>query len=412
MNRETNQYMVVTGTYWAFTITDGALRMLVLLFFYEQGYSPMEIALLFLLYEFFGVVTNLVGGWIGARIGLNFTTRIGIILQIMALGMLTADADWLTVPYVMAAQAISGIAKDLNKMSAKSAIKLLMPEQHQQGKLYKWVAILTGSKNALKGGGFFIGAALLSWIGFHYALVSMMIALAVALIINIVCLRQKEGRGKNKPKFSQLFSKSRSVNILSAARLCLFGARDVWFVVAIPVYFQAVFHLTHTQIGAFMAAWIIGYGCIQSIVPSITGNKHSKVPDGRSAFIWAIPLVFVPFGIAMSLPCEISFLSREWLLIIGLSLFGVFFAINSSVHSFLILAYSKSEGVSLDVGFYYMANALGRLIGTVLSGTLYQFYALKGCLFASSAFLLSTVIISIFLPKSSNQIALEKGQIS
>ncbi|MBT3881429.1 MAG: MFS transporter, partial [Candidatus Scalindua sp.] len=249
MSRESQQYMVVTGTYWVFTITDGALRMLVLLFFYEQGFSPMEIASLFLLYEFFGVITNLIGGWIGARIGLNFTTRIGIILQIMALGMLAADAGWLTVPYVMIAQAISGIAKDLNKMSAKSAIKLLMPEQHQQEKLYKWVAALTGSKNALKGGGFFLGAALLSGIGFYYALVSMMIALAVALVINIVCLNQQEEKSKNRPKFSQLFSKSRSVNILSAARLCLFGARDVWFVVAIPVYFQAVFHWSHTQVG-------------------------------------------------------------------------------------------------------------------------------------------------------------------
>ena len=411
MSRESQQYMVVTGTYWVFTITDGALRMLVLLFFYEQGFSPMEIASLFLLYEFFGVITNLIGGWIGARIGLNFTTRIGIILQIMALGMLAADAGWLTVPYVMIAQAISGIAKDLNKMSAKSAIKLLMPEQHQQEKLYKWVAASTGSKNALKGGGFFLGAALLSGIGFYYALVSMMIVLAVALIINIVCLNQQKEKTKNKPKFSQLFSKSRSVNILSAARLCLFGARDVWFVVAIPVYFQAVFHWSHTQVGTFMAAWIIGYGCIQSVVPSITGNKHSKVPDGRIALIWAIPLTFVPFGMAMSLPYEISFLSRKWLLIIGLSAFGVLFAINSSVHSFLILAYSKSEGVSLDVGFYYMANALGRLIGTVLSGTLYQYYALEGCLFMSSIFLLLTVIISIYLPKSSNHINLVKRQM-
>ncbi|MCP4255366.1 MAG: organoarsenical effux MFS transporter ArsJ [Candidatus Scalindua sp.] len=399
MNRESKQYTVITGTYWAFTITDGALRMLVLLFFYEQGYSPMEIALLFLLYEFFGVVTNLVGGWIGARVGLNFTARIGIILQIIALGMLTVEAGWLTVPYVMIAQAISGIAKDLNKMSAKSAIKLLMPEQHQHGKLYKWVAVLTGSKNALKGAGFFLGAALLSWIGFYCALVFMMIVLAVTLIINMVCLNQQKGRTKNRPKFSHLFSKSRSVNILSAARLCLFGARDVWFVVAIPVYFQAVFHWTHTQVGTFMAAWIIGYGCIQSVAPSITGNNRSKVPDGRSALKWAIPLTFVPFGIAMFLPYEISLMKREWLLIIGLSIFGILFAINSSVHSFLILVYSKSEGVSLDVGFYYMANALGRLIGTVLSGALYQYYALEGCLFMSTIFLILTVTISIFLPK-------------
>lgn len=411
MNRELKQYTVVTGTYWTFTITDGALRMLVLLFFYGLGYSPIEIASLFLLYEFFGVITNLIGGWIGARVGLNFTARIGIILQIIALGMLTVDPSLLSVTYVMIAQAISGIAKDLNKMSAKSAIKLLIPEQNQQGRLYKWVAILTGSKNALKGAGFFIGAALLSGVGFYYALLTMMIVLGVALIINIVCLNQQEGKTKNKPKFSHIFSKSRSVNILSAARLCLFGARDVWFVVAIPVYFQAVFHWTHTQVGTFMALWIIGYGGIQSIAPLITNNKHSKIPDGRSALIWAIPLTIVPFVIALLLPQEITFLSNEWLLITGLMVFGVLFAINSSVHSFLILAYSKSEAVSLDVGFYYMANALGRLIGTILSGVLYQLYDLEGCLYTSAIFLLLTVIISIFLPKSINQRDLVKRQI-
>lgn len=411
MNRELKQYTVVTGTYWTFTITDGALRMLVLLFFYGLGYSPIEIASLFLLYEFFGVITNLIGGWIGARVGLNFTARIGIILQIIALGMLTVDPSLLSVTYVMIAQAISGIAKDLNKMSAKSAIKLLIPEQNQQGRLYKWVAILTGSKNALKGAGFFIGAALLSGVGFYYALLTMMIVLGVALIINIVCLNQQEGKTKNKPKFSHIFSKSRSVNILSAARLCLFGARDVWFVIAIPVYFQAVFHWTHTQVGTFMALWIIGYGGIQSIAPLITNNKHSKIPDGRSALIWAIPLTIVPFVIALLLPQEITFLSNEWLLITGLMVFGVLFAINSSVHSFLILAYSKSEEVSLDVGFYYMANALGRLIGTILSGVLYQLYDLEGCLYTSAIFLLLTVIISIFLPKSINQRDLVKRQI-
>lgn len=411
MNRELKQYTVVTGTYWTFTITDGALRMLVLLFFYGLGYSPIEIASLFLLYEFFGVITNLIGGWIGARVGLNFTARIGIILQIIALGMLTVDPSLLSVTYVMIAQAISGIAKDLNKMSAKSAIKLLIPEQNQQGRLYKWVAILTGSKNALKGAGFFIGAALLSGVGFYYALLTMMIVLGVALIINIVCLNQQEGKTKNKPKFSHIFSKSRSVNILSAARLFLFGARDVWFVIAIPVYFQAVFHWTHTQVGTFMALWIIGYGGIQSIAPLITNNKHSKIPDGRSALIWAIPLTIVPFVIALLLPQEITFLSNEWLLITGLMVFGVLFAINSSVHSFLILAYSKSEEVSLDVGFYYMANALGRLIGTILSGVLYQLYDLEGCLYTSAIFLLLTVIISIFLPKSINQRDLVKRQI-
>ena len=107
------QYLVITGNYWAFTLTDGALRMLVVLHFHSLGYSPLQIALLFLFYEFFGVVTNLVGGWVGARIGLNRTMNIGLGLQVLALCMLLVPSAMLTVTWVMGAQAISGIAKDL-----------------------------------------------------------------------------------------------------------------------------------------------------------------------------------------------------------------------------------------------------------------------------------------------------------
>ena len=161
LSPEIRQYLLVTGNYWAFTLTDGALRMLVVLYFHGLGYSPLAIASLFLFYEIFGVVTNLVGGWLGARLGLNRTMNIGLALQVLALGMLLAPSLWLTVPWVMGAQALSGIAKDLNKMSAKSSIKLLVPGE-AQGQLYRWVALLTGSKNALKGVGFFLGGALLA----------------------------------------------------------------------------------------------------------------------------------------------------------------------------------------------------------------------------------------------------------
>src|SRR5690606_9320458 len=152
---------LITANYWAFTLTDGALRMLVVLHFHGLGYSPLDIALLFLFYEFFGVVTNLVGGWLGAQLGLNRTMNIGLGLQIVALAMLLVPPAWVAVPWVMAAQALSGIAKVLNKMSAKSSVKLLVAEE-AQGTLYNWVAILTGSKNALKGVGFFLGGALLA----------------------------------------------------------------------------------------------------------------------------------------------------------------------------------------------------------------------------------------------------------
>ena len=255
------QYLVVTANYWAFTLTDGALRMLVVLHFHSLGYAPLEIAALFLFYEIFGVVTNLIGGWLGARIGLNRTMNLGLALQVVALLMLTLPASALSVPWVMAAQALSGIAKDLNKMSAKSAIKLLVPDQ-QQGTLYKWVAILTGSKNALKGVGFFLGGALLVLFGFAGAVLAMAIALAAVWLISLRLLKQDLGRASAKPKFRDLLSKSRAINLLSAARLFLFGARDVWFVIALPVYLSSALGWDFWLVGGFMASWVIGYGMV------------------------------------------------------------------------------------------------------------------------------------------------------
>jgi len=399
MDSSFKQYLVVTGNYWAFTVTDGALRMLVVLYFYGLGYSALAIATLFLLYEFFGVVTNLVGGWLGAHLGLNNTMQIGLLLQIIALAMLTVDESMLSVAYVMVAQALSGIAKDLNKMSAKSSVKLLMPGKDQQGSLYKWVAILTGSKNSLKGAGFFVGAALLSIMSFQNAMLSMATVLVGILVTSLFLLRADLGKAKSKPKFTQLFSKSRSINILSAARLFLFGARDVWFVVALPVYFQSALNWTHTQVGTFMASWIIGYGIIQGFAPLITGLKNGRIPDGKTAMLWVFPLMVIPALIATTFFLNVEMASIEIILVTGLLFFGALFAVNSSVHSFLILTYAREDGVSLDVGFYYMANAMGRLIGTILSGAMYQWYGLEACLLTSSGFLLLAFIISLGLER-------------
>lgn len=401
------QYITITGTYWAFTITDGALRMLVVLYFHGLGYSALEIAMLFLFYEFFGVVTNLLGGWLGAHLGLNKTMQIGLGLQILALAMLTVNDHFLTVTYVMFAQALSGIAKDLNKMSAKSAIKFLIPEQKQQGRLYKWVAVLTGSKNSLKGAGFFIGAGLLTLFGFQQSMLVMIFGLLITLLLSMTLLREDLGKAKSKPKFKQIFSKSRAINILSLARMFLFGARDVWFVVALPVYFQQTLHWTNTQVGSFMALWIIAYGVVQGFAPLITNNKHSQIPDGKMAFFWAMLLTALPALIAWQMVNPIfdqfisitGFNNTEIVIVLGLMLFGAVFAINSSLHSFLILSYSRAESVSLDVGFYYMANAMGRLLGTILSGVVFQWYGLQACLMVSSLFLLITSLISLTLPR-------------
>lgn len=389
------QYMAVTGCYWGFTVTDGALRMLVVLYFHQLGYSPLEVATLFLLYEFFGVVTNLVGGWLGARWGLNRTLHLGMVLQVAALLMLTVNQAYLTVPYVMAAQALSGIAKDLNKMSAKSSIKLLVPDS-AQGSLYKWVAILTGSKNALKGVGFFVGAVLLSSLGFQGALWLMALALMLVCMAGVLYLRQDLGRSSYKPKFRDLLSKSESVNLLSGARLFLFGARDVWFVVALPVYLQSVLGWSHTQVGTFLASWVIGYGVVQSCAPTLTGLKSGRVPDGFTAMNLATVLAVLPL---LMVGCLSLGLDSNWVVVVGLLLFGAVFAINSSIHSYLIVSYAKADGVSLDVGFYYMANAAGRLLGTVLSGWVYQTWGFSACLVVSSLFLLLTSGVSLQLPR-------------
>jgi len=395
LSPEIRQYLVVTGNYWAFTLTDGALRMLVVLHFHGLGYSPLQIAALFLFYEIFGVVTNLVGGWLGARLGLNRTMNIGLGLQVVALLMLTLPAALLTVPWVMAAQALSGIAKDLNKMSAKSSIKLLVPDG-QQGTLFKWVALLTGSKNALKGVGFFLGGALLALLGFAGAVLAMAAVLALVWLASLLLLNKDMGKAKHKPRFRDLLSKSRAINILSAARLFLFGARDVWFVVALPVYLSASFGWDVWQVGGFLAAWVIGYGMVQSFAPQLTGKRRGKLPDGRAAFVWAALLAALPALIALGLG---STLPAQPLLIGGLLLFGVLFAVNSSLHSYLIVSYAREDGVSLDVGFYYMSNALGRLLGTLLSGWVFQAWGLAACLWVSTAFVLLAALISLGLPR-------------
>ena len=388
---EVRQYLLVTGNYWAFTLTDGALRMLVVLHFHALGYSPLQIAALFLFYEFFGVITNLLGGYLGARLGLNRTMNIGLGLQVAALLMLTVPSALLTIAWVMSAQALSGIAKDLNKMSAKSSIKLLVPDG-QQGTLYRWIAILTGSKNALKGVGFFLGGALLAVLGFQGALLAMTAVLALIWAGSLILLKKDLGRAKAKPKFRDILSKSRAINVLSAARMFLFGARDVWFVVALPVYLSSVFGWDFWTVGGFLATWVIGYGIVQSLAPNLTGKKRGQVPDGRAACLWALALAGLPAIIALGL-------SHQAVLLGGLMVFGALFAVNSSLHSYLIVAYAKEDGVSLDVGFYYMSNALGRLAGTVLSGWVYQAHGLGACLWLSSAFVVVAALVSLALPR-------------
>jgi predicted MFS family arabinose efflux permease len=383
-------YLLVTGVYWIFTLSDGALRMLVLLNFYSLGYDSLQIALLFVFYELAGIVTNLIAGWIGSRIGLKLLLIIGLGLQCFALvAMANFDSNWpllYAVSFVMAVQALSGVAKDLTKMSSKSAVKFVVSEG-EHAALFKWVAILTGSKNTLKGVGFFLGGVLLSSVGYVTALYSMAMAIVVTIILAFAT--NNIGKAEEKIYLSNLLSKIPAINILSGARFFLFGARDIWFVVGLPLFLAAEAGWSHTEIGAYMASWIIGYGLVQSIAPKLTRGSPS------SASRWMFILVIV----TALMPVALSFnISQSLIVLFGLVVFGVVFAINSSIHSFLIIAYSDVDKVALNLGFYYMANAGGRLAGTLISGLTYQLGGIVVCLTVSLVFVLISWLITLTLP--------------
>jgi hypothetical protein len=399
-------YIAVTAAYWAFMLTDGALRMLVLLHFHTLGFSPVQLAYLFILYEIAGIVTNLCAGWIAARFGLTATLYAGLGIQIVALlALAQLDPGWgltASVVFVMVVQGLSGVAKDLAKMSSKSAVKVLAPAG--DGALFRWVAVLTGSKNAVKGLGFLLGAALLALVGFVPAVLGM--AGVLAVILAVIVLRMPAGlpAGRKGAKFSEVFSKSANVNWLSAARVFLFGARDVWFVVGIPIYFYAVLsdgttegnRLAFFTIGTFMAVWIILYGAVQASAPRLLrAQARGDAALIGSAAIWAGGLAVLPAALALLVWAAGA--PAPWLtavLIAGLLVFGAVFAVNSALHSYLILAFTKAERVTMDVGFYYMANAAGRLIGTLLSGVSYQLGGLPACLGTAAVMLTLSAVFA------------------
>ena len=390
-------YIAVTAAYWAFMLTDGALRMLVLLHFNTLGFSPVQLAYLFVLYEIAGVVTNLSAGWIAARFGLTTTLYAGLGIQIVALlALAQLDPSWTvaaSVVFVMAVQGASGVAKDLAKMSSKSAVKILAPEQG--GSLFRWVAVLTGSKNAVKGLGFLVGAAALALFGFVPSVLGMAVMLAV--IFALILLRMPSGppQGRKDAKFKEVFSKNRNINWLSAARLFLFGARDVWFVVGIPIYFYSVLsdgtaegqRAAFFLIGCFMAIWVILYGVVQAVTPKVLrAETRSGGALISAASFWVGLLIVVPIALTIAtLLTTGPSTALTLLIVVGLLVFGAVFAVNSALHSYLILAFTDRTRVTMDVGFYYMANAAGRLVGTVASGASYQIGGLPLCLGTAAA---------------------------
>ena len=402
MHSAVRHYAIVTAAYWGFTLTDGALRMLVLLHFYKLGYSPMTLAFLFLLYEAAGIAANLLGGWLAARYGITRMLVVGLSTQIAGFVLLSMlQPHWsvaLSVAWVVAAQGVCGVAKDLTKTASKSAIKITQAEMQQggQGQLFKWVAWFTGSKNAMKGLGFFAGGLLLQTLGFEGSLWCMAALLAVVLAAVLLTLPQLMGKGRASRSARELFAKNSGINALAAARVALFGARDVWFVVSLPVFLYSA-GWSFTMVGSFLAAWTMAYGAVQALAPQLVRRSadglSSEVPAARA---WSAALALVPALLAAAVFVEVAHL--QWVVVGGLAVFGFAFAVNSSVHSYLILAYAGSEKAAEDVGFYYAANALGRFLGTLLSGVLYQWGGLLYALIGSALMLLACWVITLRLP--------------
>jgi MFS family permease len=408
---DVRSYAVVTATYWAFTVTDGALRMLILLYLHEQGYSPLSLAAVFILYELCGVLTNLIGGLIGSRFGLDKTLSLGLILQIAACTALATQASSLTVLFVMLAQAVSGIAKDLTKMSAKSYIKRVVPAD-ASNQLLRWVTLLTGSKNTLKGAGFFVGGWLLSAFGFAGACVAMAATLSLTLTASIALLPRSSGRASGSARSPDIFSKDRRINWLAAARLVLFGSRDLWFAVALPIFLSASLGWSFSAVGAFLALWVIAYGIVQANAPRFTTRRsegNRRPPSGGQLLWWTASLLIPLGGIVLALT---EGAPTAPALVVGLGAFGVLFAANSAVHSYLIVAYADSDAVAMNVGFYYSANALGRLIGTVLSGFLFESFGmgtsgLTACLLGSVGFTILSSIACIGLKRAEDDLPVD-----
>lgn len=358
-------YAVVTAGYWAFTLSDGALRMLVLLHLYAAGSSPLELLLMLLPYELAGVATNLAGGFLGARFGLKPTLLAGLLLQVLACGLLLATTPP-AMALVMATQLMSGIAKDLTKTGAKSYVKLLAgPGDH--GGLFRLVALLTGSKNALKGLGFFAGGALLATVGFAGAMLALGALLLLAALLAVATLPAAAGRAPAKPRLRELFAHEAWLNWLAAARLFLFGSRDAWFAIALPLFLVAEAGWSAAGTSAFLAAWVVGYGAVQAAAPLLLRPGDAAAGGRITAALTAalaVPLLLASALLATGLP-------PGAVLAAALLLYGVLFALDSSLHSWLVVA-RGGEAVALQVGFYYAANAAGRVAGLCASALLFQ----------------------------------------
>jgi predicted MFS family arabinose efflux permease len=375
----------IGSAYSILTLSDGALRMLVLFHYYTLGYNALDLALVFVLYELFGVIINLVGGKLANRIGLLNSMRLGITLQIITLIALAIPTELPAPWYVMLFQGFAGIAKDITKISAKSAITTIS-KSNTQG-LFRIIAAVTGAKNALKGVGFFVGGLLLVTLGMRIALGALVIWVGIGVILTFIvtstfpAAKTKSIRG--------ILSPLATVNRLAAARVFLFGARDVWQAIALPIFVATAPNWGFWQSGSVMALYTIGYGFIQAFTPRILANV--RTPDGRvTALLAVIPAVICLTGAWVA---QLRNLAVEPVLLIVL-LFSIAFAINSAVHSFLIAAYAEEGSVSLDIGLYYSANSLGRLFGTLASGWCYLEWGIIGAMIGAGVMFIPAALLA------------------
>ncbi|KAG1676174.1 hypothetical protein FOA52_005015 [Chlamydomonas sp. UWO 241] len=412
-------FCIISLSYLLFTTTDGAIRMIVLLHAYNNGFTAMEVAIMFTLYELAGVITNLVAGVAGAKWGIKYTLMTGLTIQIAGIAMLFAwQKSWglpgqkyKAIIFVTCSQMLCGIAKDLTKLGGKTVTKLITPDE-KQTRLFKLVSFITGMKNSMKGLGYFIGSAAVAF-NYYFALGLLIFLILLAYPWACFGLSNQLGRTrKENLTLAVIFRQSYNVNVLSISRFFLFGSRDLWFEVPLPFFLRdkAVgLGWSSTLTGLVLALFIIIYGQFQAWSPQLILSPLRQMPANKyTALLWCALLVGVPLYLGGTIQGSDIFFDHDingmiGVLMAGLALFCFIFAVNSSVHSYLIVRYAEGDKVAMNVGFYYMANAMGRLVGTLVSGALYSYVGggiiggFAACFFTSFAFALCSTIVDFFI---------------
>lgn len=413
-------FAIISVSYLLFTITDGAVRMIVLLHAYQQQFSALDVAIMFSMYEAAGIITNLAAGMLGARWGIKTTLLWGLTVQLFGLGMLFGwQEDWSkaeAIIYVTASQMLCGVAKDLTKLGGKTVTKLVTPEG-KNSSLFKLVSLITGWKNSLKGAGYFLGAATVG-VNYYMSLGILCGLVVAAMPWAIIGLSNQLGRTrKENVSFSQLFNNNHNINTLSLSRVFLFASRDLWFEVPLPFFLRSAesgIGWSRALTGAFLAIFIIVYGQVQSWTPQVVLQPlRQSPPDKYGAFWWAASLV-VPLSILGGIMLGTGIYGPGVdpapaivAITVLLYSFCVLFAVNSAIHSYLIVRYAQSDKVAMQVGVYYASNALGRLVGTMLSGVLYTYAGdtveerFGVCLFSSVLFALISTAVDAWLEENS-----------